>query len=159
TYGTPAIEAAKHATSTVPIVFAEVGDALSIEGGTTLARPVRNLTGSSFLFPELAAKRLELLKQALPATTRVAVLVDPSNRTHLAAFNAMDHMATTLGVQLKSVDAARELPDAVSTAKNWKAQALAVLEGSLLLPSDLQDRQAAERRQRATTVQAQREME
>src|SRR5262245_52950448 len=78
TYGTPAIEAAKHATSTVPIVFAEVGDALSIEGGTTLARPVRNLTGSSFLFPELAAKRLELLKQALPATTRVAVLVDPS---------------------------------------------------------------------------------
>src|SRR5206468_12908627 len=79
THGTPGTLAAKGATTTIPIVMASVGDAVLVGLVASLARPGGNVTGSAFFNPELAAKRLELLKEALPRVTRVAALLNPHN--------------------------------------------------------------------------------
>ena len=77
THATAGVRAAKQATTTIPIVIAATGDAVVAGLVASLARPGANVTGSSFLSPQLAAKRLELLKEALPRLRRVAVLHNP----------------------------------------------------------------------------------
>src|SRR3984893_15255043 len=74
---TPAARAAKHATTTIPIVVPVMGDPVGDGLVASLARPGGNITGMTFLGPELATKRLELLKQALPTISRVAALWHP----------------------------------------------------------------------------------
>jgi putative tryptophan/tyrosine transport system substrate-binding protein len=78
THGTPGALAAKQATVTVPIVVM-LGDPLASGIVTSLARPGGNITGQSFFNPELTARRIELLKQMLPAMTRLAYLFNPDN--------------------------------------------------------------------------------
>ena len=82
--GTRVTLAAMQATKTIPIVFAGVGDPVTSGLVTNLARPGGNVTGLSSLGPELVGKRLELLKQAVPGVSRVAVLFLPGalGRTH-----------------------------------------------------------------------------
>jgi putative tryptophan/tyrosine transport system substrate-binding protein len=101
TAGTPAIRAAKQATETVPIVMAAVGDAVG--GGLvgSLARPGGNLTGSTYFAPELAAKQLELLKEAFPETTRIAVVVNPSNPAMGPTLQAVESAARSLKLELE----------------------------------------------------------
>jgi len=72
--GTPSTTAAQRATTSIPIVFTASGDPVGAGFVRNLARPDRNITGTSLLFTEMAAKRLELLKEALPRLSRVAVL-------------------------------------------------------------------------------------
>jgi putative ABC transport system substrate-binding protein len=79
THGTPGALAAKRATNTIPIVFAATGDAVASGVVASLARPGGNLTGFTYFNPELAAKRLEYLKDAFPSLTNVAVLLNPTN--------------------------------------------------------------------------------
>ena len=74
TSGSQAIQAVKLATSTIPVVMAVSGDPLETGFVTSLARPGENLTGLSLFAPELSGKRLELLKEAVPAISHVAVL-------------------------------------------------------------------------------------
>jgi putative tryptophan/tyrosine transport system substrate-binding protein len=79
THGTPGILAAKQATATIPVVMASSGDAEASGLVESLARPGGNVTGLTFFNPELAAKRLELLKETLPGLTEVGVLLNPAN--------------------------------------------------------------------------------
>jgi putative ABC transport system substrate-binding protein len=79
TYATPGGLAAKQATTTIPIVLIIAGDAIITGLVASLSHPGGNLTGQTFFGPELAAKRLELLKEAVPDSRRVAVLVQPAN--------------------------------------------------------------------------------
>ena len=76
--GTAAIRAAQHATRTIPIVMAGAYDPVGQGFVASLARPGGNITGLSFLGAELPGKRLELLKETVPQSTRVAVLANPA---------------------------------------------------------------------------------
>jgi putative ABC transport system substrate-binding protein len=80
--GPQAIQAAKRATTLIPIVMMTSGDPVSEGFVDNLARPGGNVTGVSFLAEELSGKLLQLLKEALPRTSRVAVLSNPANGAH-----------------------------------------------------------------------------
>ena len=79
THGTPGARAAKQATSTTPIVVTAAADLMSSGLVPSIARPGGNLTGLTFFFAEICAKRVELIKEALPETIRLGVLVNPAN--------------------------------------------------------------------------------
>ena len=79
THGTPGVLAAKKATTTIPIVMAAAGDALGSGLVPSLARPEGNVTGTTFFLPEIAAKRLELLKETIPSLTDVGILLNSAN--------------------------------------------------------------------------------
>jgi putative ABC transport system substrate-binding protein len=120
----PAIQAAKNATQTIPIVFATAAD--PVGGGlvASLARPGGNVTGMVLLAPELNGKRLELLKEAFPKVTRVAFLwsgVSGSGRR----FKEAETVAKALGLRLHSmrVKGADDLASAFDAAKSASAQA------------------------------------
>ena len=104
THGTPGTLAAKGATTTVPIVMASVGDAILVGLVASLARPGGNITGSAFFNPELAAKRLELLKETLPRLTRAAALINPDNPGQGTLLQAMEPTAKSLKLELLVID-------------------------------------------------------
>ena len=79
THSTPGARAARQATSTVPIVVMAAADLVSSGLVPSIARPGGNLTGLTFFFAEICAKRVELIKEAVPGATRLAVLVNPAN--------------------------------------------------------------------------------
>jgi ABC-type uncharacterized transport system substrate-binding protein len=89
TYGTPGTLAAKKATAAVPIVMIVSGDAIATGIVASLARPSGNVTGSTFFAPELNAKGVELLKEAFPAASRVATLLNPDNPVTAPILQAM----------------------------------------------------------------------
>ena len=103
TTGTPATLAAKKATATIPIVMVGAGDPVGSGLIASLARPGGNITGSSSLAPELAGKRLEILQEVFPKTSRVAVLWDPLNPANALTLKATEVAAKELGLQLRSI--------------------------------------------------------
>ncbi len=105
TGASPAPEAAKQATSTIPIVFAISGDPVAEGVVSSLARPGGNVTGLASLSPEVVGKQLELLKQVAPKVSRVAVLQNPSNHNHPLALREAEGAARALGMQLHGLQA------------------------------------------------------
>jgi putative ABC transport system substrate-binding protein len=103
-YGTPAVIAAKRATSTIPIVMVGVGDPVGSGLVTSLDRPGANVTGVSILAAELTAKMVELLPQILPGIRRVAVLRNPANLVTERHMVYAGSAASTLGLQLQAFD-------------------------------------------------------
>jgi putative tryptophan/tyrosine transport system substrate-binding protein len=103
TFGTPAARAAKHATSTIPIVMVSVGDPLRAGLVASFARPGGNVTGSTILVPELSPKRLQILQEVVPFLARVAFLWNPTNPANVLHFEDIQTAAQTLGVPLQSV--------------------------------------------------------
>ena len=103
--GTPAIQAAKQATTTIPIVFETLGDAVSTGIVSNLARPGGNVTGWSGFAPELSGKRLELIRELLPAATRVAVVTNRTNAATAAVLRTTEAAAQLLRMQLFMADA------------------------------------------------------
>src|SRR6516165_9972344 len=107
-FGTVAAYAAKQATTTIPIVMLGIGDPVRSGLVTSLARPGGNITGNTILGPELAAKRLQLFKEALPTISRVAFLWNPNNASHAAYLDEWKAAALALGVIAAMM---RERPD------------------------------------------------
>jgi putative ABC transport system substrate-binding protein len=106
TVGAASIFAAKAATSTIPIIFITGDDPVGIGPVSSLARPAGNLTGVSFSTTELAAKRLELLRELIPRAARVAVLVNPANaKTTEATLQDLEPAARTMGLQIQVLNA------------------------------------------------------
>jgi putative ABC transport system substrate-binding protein len=101
TQGTPAARAAKRATSTVPIVMASVGDPVAAGLVSSLARPGGNITGLTFFVPELSAKRLELLKEAVPSVAQAAFLSNPDNASSGPSLQAMRISARQIKIDLQ----------------------------------------------------------
>jgi putative tryptophan/tyrosine transport system substrate-binding protein len=98
---TPPALAAKRATSTIPIVFAVVADAVGAGLIANLARPGGNITGLTSSSAELGGKRLELLKQAAPKASRVAVLYNPADASNVLVLKQLQEAAPTLGLTLQ----------------------------------------------------------
>lgn len=105
TFGSTASLAAKAATSTVPIVVISVGDPVRTGLVQSLARPGGNVTGNTILAPELGPKRLQLIKEALPSVSRVALFWNPDNASNAALVTQMHSDAPTLGLVPMSVQA------------------------------------------------------
>ena len=101
THGTPGTRVAKQATRTVPIVMAISGDAVATGLVASLARPEANVTGSTFFLPQLNAKRLEVLKEALPEIAHPAALSNPDNPVSRPIIPAMQAAATALNLNLE----------------------------------------------------------
>jgi putative ABC transport system substrate-binding protein len=126
---TPAVLAARIATTTIPIVFFVAADPVQLGLVTSLSRPEGNLTGVVTLNVEVVAKRLQLLHELVPTATIVALLVNPSN-TALAETmtKELEAAARTLGVQLHVLHASseRELDTAFATLVQLRAGALVI---------------------------------
>ena len=134
---TPAARAAKEATTTIPIVVPVMGDPVGDGLVASLARPGGNITGMTFLGPELAAKRLELLKQALPTVSRVAALWHPGaygESTMREMMRKIEAAAGALQVQLQLVEvrSAAEFERAFLAMARERADALIVLPSPML---------------------------
>ena len=103
TLGTPATRAAKQATQTIPIVMIAVADPRQTGLVTSFARPGGNITGLTILGPELAAKRLQLLKEVVPGVSRVAFLWNPANPGTAVNLENVQAGARALKVAVQSV--------------------------------------------------------
>jgi putative ABC transport system substrate-binding protein len=130
---TPAALATKRATQSIPIVLASVGDPVSTGLVHSLARPGGNITGSSLFAGDESAKRLELIKDALPRTRRVAILLNPANPLWSVTVQETERVAKNLKLELLRVEARAtgELEAAIAAAVEKRADALVVVEDSL----------------------------
>ena len=129
--GSPAIAAAKNATQTIPVVMSG-GDPIRSGLVASLARPGGNITGLSNFSPDLAGKRLELLKEIVPRVSRIAALWNPESQ--LTAFKETQAAAGILGVQLQSVEvkSANDIESAFRAAAKGQAGAVtAMLSASM----------------------------
>lgn len=133
TWGTTAIRAAKQATGTIPIVMVAEGDPVKAGLVQSLARPGGNVTGLTILSQELAGKRLQLLKEAVPRLSRIAVLWNPADPEKMEEWKQLQSAAQTLGLRLQSLEARRreEIDAALRAAVRERAGALLVLGSAL----------------------------
>src|SRR5207245_6295558 len=102
--GTRPTEAAKSATTTIPIVMIGVGDPVRVGLVASLARPGGNITGNTVLSPDLGGKRLQLLREAIPTVARVAYLTNLDKRWYLEVLAEMKLAAPAAGMALIGVE-------------------------------------------------------
>ena len=134
---TPAVRAARRATSTIPIVGIGMADPVEDGLASSLARPEGNVTGTTFLGPELVSKRLQLLKEIVPALYRVVVLWHPQaygERTMAGMLKEIESAAQSLGtrLQLVPVDRPADLDGAFAAMTAERADALIVFPSPML---------------------------
>ena len=129
----PAV-AAKQATTTIPIVMGAASDVVETGLVRSLARPGGNITGLTVSGSELSRKRLELLKEAAPKASRIAVLADSTNPTHDIFWRATESAAQTLRVRVQRVDARapQEIEGAFATISKARPDALIVFPEPML---------------------------
>jgi putative ABC transport system substrate-binding protein len=136
TTGTPGTLAAGQATKTIPIVFASSADPVHTGIVASLARPGGNATGFTILGPELEAKRLEVIKEALPGLSHVAVLRNPDNPATVPFYEQLKVAAPALGIALKPVAEVRkpeDLEGGLAAISDARPDALVVIADRLLL--------------------------
>jgi putative ABC transport system substrate-binding protein len=128
-------EAAKRATSTIPIVFMGHADPVATGHVTSLSRPGGNITGLSVMMTETSVKSLELFKQAVPGLARVAVVFDPATPSHGPALRAVDAAGPALGIQVQpvAVRSASEFDSAFSAIVQGRADAVLILTTPLFI--------------------------
>ena len=131
--GEPVARAAKQATQTIPVVMTNVGDPVATGLVTTLARPGGNVTGLVTVSPELSGKRLELLKEAFPRVSRVAVFWNPANAEQDPQMKEMKIVGQTLKLQLQLVEVRglNDFDNALPAVVKERAHALVTLPDPL----------------------------
>ena len=137
--GGPAVRAAQHATRTIPIVMAGANDPVGEGFVASLAHPGGNITGLSLLGAELPGKRLEILKELVPPSARIAVLANPANARYGSVMHNLTVAAQALGFHLHVVEIRRadELDTAFAAMTQARADALVVVDDGVLLSSSL----------------------
>ena len=136
------IRAAQHAARTIPIVMGGTGDAVAAGFVASLAHPGGNITGLSLLSAELPGKRLELLKETVPQSTRIAVLANPATPYYGTRMANLTVAARALGLHLHVLElrSAEELDSAFAAMTREGADALLVHQASTLPHSRLHRR-------------------
>ena len=136
TITTPAALAAKNATTTIPIVIPTAIDPVGTGLIASLARPGGNITGGAILTGEMAAKRLELLKEVVPSLSRTAVLWNSANPANALAWRETQGAARALGVTLQSheVQGPKDFEVAFGRMAEERPDALFVLDDALTIP-------------------------
>ncbi len=134
-WGTPTAFAAKNATSSIPIIFAGVGDAVGVGLVSSLARPGGNLTGITFIAETTVAKQLELLKALSPRIARVGAVVNPGNPVYGPVLRNSEAPARALGLQLTVVNIqdAGDFESALRSAVRERVTGLVVFRDSVLV--------------------------
>ena len=134
TIGTQAALAAKQATTVIPIVLGSSGDAIGAGLVHSLARPGGNVTGMTGISPALSGKRLELLTEAFPKKSKVAVLWNPVNRLNVLEHKETVAAARTLGLTLEWLEARtpEEIDAGFATATKVRADVLVVFPDPVL---------------------------
>ncbi len=129
----PAAQAARRASPTLPLVVGVSGDPVASGFAVSLARPGRNITGMSYLQPELAGKRLQMLREIAPKVTRVAVLVNPNHAGEDQEWREMDAAAKTLGMTLQyhQMPAHGDLTEIFAAITRDRAEAVIMVPGPL----------------------------
>jgi ABC-type uncharacterized transport system substrate-binding protein len=132
---TPAAQAAKNATRTIPIVMIALGDPVGTGLVESLAAPGGNVTGMSMMVPELATKRLELLKEAVPGISRVLVLSYLADPIAPLQVKALKEAARSLGVtlQIEDIRTADDLPAAFDAGARERADGLLTTAESIFV--------------------------
>jgi putative ABC transport system substrate-binding protein len=135
THGTPGARAAKSASSTIPIVLTAVGDILGLGLVSSLRLPGGNITGLSTFVPELTAKRLELLKEAVPSLTKAALLLNPDTPLGQFVFQEIEPTAKALNIAVQTFEARRpsEFGQVFATMIEQRADALVLSEDSMII--------------------------
>jgi putative ABC transport system substrate-binding protein len=138
-----ATQAAQQATRTIPIVMALANDAVGSGLIASLARPGGNVTGQTIVTADLAAKQFQLLKEAAPRVSRVALLTNPNNPASASFVREADAAARTLGVRLQTLEARspQETDSAFAAMTKERAGALLILPDGIFVS---QRRQIAE---------------
>ena len=128
-------EAAKQATSTIPIIFMTHAEPIGSGHVVSLAQPGGNITGLASMMPETSVKALELLTEAIPGLSRVAVIWDPATPSHGPGRNAAEVAAAALKLQLQTlgVRAASEYNDAFAAISRNHAEAVLILATPLYI--------------------------
>jgi putative tryptophan/tyrosine transport system substrate-binding protein len=137
--GTPAIVAAKQATAVIPIVFPIASDPVGDGLVASLARPGGNITGLSNEQPDLAGKRLEILRELVPGFSRLGYIANANNPTSMRNVREMEAAAAKLALQITPLDirSAEEVTPAMETLKG-RAQALYVVGDPLIADNQIQ---------------------
>src|SRR6266404_3923430 len=147
TGGPRAVLAAKAATTTIPIAFVVGEDPVKLGLVASLARPGGNLTGINYFAGELAAKRLELLRELVPAAARLAVLVNPTNVATGSTLRDVEHAARAMGLQFHvfNVSTILEIDAAFTTLASERADSLFVANDPFFIDRRVQLAQLAAR--------------
>jgi putative tryptophan/tyrosine transport system substrate-binding protein len=135
TIAQPAAFAAKAATATIPILFVAAEDPVKLGLVVSLARPGGNLTVTNIFQSEVVAKRLQLLRELVPAATRVAVLVDPANKTTTeTVLQEVESAARAMALQIPVFHASngREIGTAFAAFEHERPDALFISVGPCL---------------------------
>jgi ABC-type uncharacterized transport system substrate-binding protein len=129
TAGTPATQAVKKATTSVPLVMVAVGDPVATGIVPSLAQPSGNITGLTSMAEELEGKRLELLREVLPTVSHVAVLWNPENQSLLATLKEIRAAALGLGITVQALEVrtSGELEEAFKEIIRQQPEALHVM--------------------------------
>jgi putative ABC transport system substrate-binding protein len=137
--GSPAAKAAQEATKTVPVVAIVIGDPVAIGLVKDRQRPGGNITGSTTLSPDLAVKRLQLLKDILPYLLRIAYFFDPENPSSRAYLDHMRSAASSIGATVITVEAGvgSEFEAAFERITKSRAHAM-VMAGDIVQERDIE---------------------
>jgi len=133
--GPGVLRAAMKATDTIPIVAVSGSDAVREGWVQSLTRPGGNATGLTVTYPEIAAKRLQVLKEAVPGILRVVIIANPDEGSILPeTWRAMEIGARSLGLELRvlEVRGPNDIARAFTTAKQWRAHALQTTDTTLI---------------------------
>jgi len=135
TTGGAAAQAAKRATSRIPIVLLGAGDPVGTGLVASMARPGGNITGVTEFSTELSGKRLELLKETVPGISRVAVLYNSSDPAMTLRYHALEHAAATLGVAVEALGVREpaEFESAFSTMTSNRPDAIVMVTDALTM--------------------------